>query len=83
MEPDIFDKHILDWCNQNNWERPQKENGTWYAIAPNTCTPQPVPASEEFKQLMDEATDLYNSSIFTVAVSFRQVADARNNQNSG
>jgi len=76
MEPNIFDQQILNWCTQNGWDYPQKENGVWYAIAPNAYIPKPVPLAEVFEPIAQEAASLYISSISAAATSFRQVADA-------
>ena len=76
MKSNIFDQQILDWCAQNGWDYPQKENGVWYAIAPNAYIPKPVPLAEIFEPIAQEAASLYISSISAATTSFRQVADA-------
>jgi hypothetical protein len=73
MEPNTFDRHILDWCNQNGWDYPQKKNGMWYAIAPNTYLPQPIPAESS-----RQATLTFGIDISTAEAGFRQASNALN-----
>ena len=73
MELSIFDQQVLEWCAQNGWEYPQKENGMWYAIAPNTYLPQPVPAESS-----RQATLTFCIDISTAEAGFRQASNALN-----
>ena len=45
----VLDRYIFNWCQQHGWECPQKENGIWYAIAPNDYMPKPVPLSQSLE----------------------------------
>jgi len=49
-ELDILDRLVLDWCQKNGWDTPQKINGIWYAIAPNCYVPEPVRISAELNE---------------------------------
>lgn len=37
-------KEVDNWCKKNGWTEPVFKQGIYYAIAPNTVVPKPIPA---------------------------------------
>jgi hypothetical protein len=60
------DKLILDWCLKHGWEDPRKINGDWWAIAPNSFIPEPVPVAQHISEWITHQTTIHKASALFV-----------------
>lgn len=74
---------VLDWCEQNGWKEPQFISNQWWAIAPNSFVPVPIPA-EEIASIFDvdlAVRERARKAITLLEASPEEYQEARNRWN--